>query len=147
MCLVLRGALQLSLVADTLGEYKKCEGLPEMASAIKRIVAALPTRGDAPAIKQGHSVGQYEHLGNDELIAVAKNVAGQIDDSMQEWRSQVHDVRLRYDEQIYYQSPPLADDERQRLEAARVEQLKAIDQTYETESKDLLNSGHSGDAG
>jgi hypothetical protein len=139
---------QLSLVADTLGEYKKCEGIPEMASAIKRIVAAFPARANAPVIGEGpisasptdHSLSQYEHLTNDQLIAAAKVIADQISDFPGAWRYKVKDTNASYDERTYYKSPPPSGDERRRLEDARMNDLNLVDEQYLQKGKTLFIS-------
>jgi hypothetical protein len=140
---------QLLLVADTLGDYQnqKCSGLPEMASAIKRIVAALPTRVDTSAPKQGsqgspspadHGGSQYEKFSDDQLIAEAKVVAEQMSSYQGKWKYQVDvEVGARYQNERE-QSPPPSAERMRELWDEEEKARESVNQQYATNSKVLF---------
>ncbi len=140
---------QLLLVASTLGEYKnkKCEGLPEMASAIKRIVAALPTRADALVVKQGspgsspadHGVSQYEKFSNDQLIAEAKVIAERLSNYQGEWKYQVEvEVGARYQNEREKSPTPKSGERIGQLWDEEEKARESVNQQYAMNSKVLF---------
>jgi hypothetical protein len=98
------------------------------------VAASMPSSSAATK-----SANPYELLSDAELIGIAKAVAKEIENVMGTWRYQIEgENEPRRNQQIYEHSPPLAEDERKRLEDEFDKEIEAKNQTYGSQTKVLF---------